>query len=100
MTVNSTSKPFGTDDSAQLGGTISGILNNDPIVFTFSSPGSAATAKVSSTPYPIIAIDSAPSDPIKLTDYILNVVQGNLTVVPDQTSLVLMYSGGTFGQST
>ena len=92
VTVNSTSKPFGTDDSAALGGAISGILNNDPIVVTFSSPGSAATATVSSTPYPIVAIDSAPSDPIKLTDYILKVVQGNLTVVPDRTSLVLTSS--------
>ncbi len=100
VTVNSTSKSYGTDDSAALGGTISGILNNDPIVIAYSSPGSAATAAVSSTPYPIIAIDSAPSDPIKLTDYILNVIQGNLTVVPDRTSLALTYSGQIFGQST
>ena len=83
-----------------LGGTISGVLNNDPIVITYSSSGSAATAAVSAAPYAISASDSAPSDPIKLSDYILTVVQGNLTVVPDRTSLVLTYSGGTFGQPT
>ena len=43
------------------------------------------------TPYAITATASAPSDPIKLSDYILKVIQGNLTVVPDQTSLVLTY---------
>jgi hypothetical protein len=100
VTVKSVSKPFGTDDSAQLGGTISGILNNDPIVVTFTSPGSAATAVVSATPYAISASDSAPSNPVKLSDYILKVVRGNLTVVPDRTALVLTSSasgGVVFG---
>jgi Bacterial Ig-like domain (group 3)/Right handed beta helix region len=100
VTVNSTSKPFGTDDSSRLGGTVSGILDNDPIVVSYSSAGSTVSAAASSTPYAITASDSAPINPIKLSDYLLNVVQGSLTVNPDRTSLSLTSSasgGAVYG---
>ncbi len=83
LTVNvaSVTKTYGQDDTASLTGTILGIHNGDPITASYTSAGSAATASVAGSPYPIDAMLLDGGTGV-LTNYGVTIQTGLLTVNP------------------
>jgi hypothetical protein len=85
-----------------LGGSVVGIQNGDPITATYSSAGAAETASVSGSPYEIIATLSDPNH--RLDNYDVTFVVGHLTVAnvafepdPSNPSQTALFVGGSAG---
>jgi fibronectin-binding autotransporter adhesin len=76
VTATANSKTYG--QTASDGGAVTGVVNNDGITATFSSPGDAATAGVGK--YTISASLSDPNG--KLSNYTVHEADATLTVTP------------------
>ena len=92
VTPANQSKPYGTTFAA-FTGTITGIQNGDAITATYFSPGSATTATVAGSPYPITALFNDPDS--KLGNYTVTLNQGvilvtlaPLTITPDDQAKI------------
>jgi hypothetical protein len=55
VSVANAGKTYGQDNSSQLTGTVTGVLNGDPITATYASAGSAAAGHVTAGGYAITA---------------------------------------------
>ncbi len=98
VTIADSSKPYGTNNSAALTGTISGIQNNDTITASYSSTGSSGTADVGA--YAITASVSGAT--ATLANYAITYknaagtkTTGTLTVSPDHTTTTVSSVSGT-----
>ncbi|HEY3856986.1 MAG TPA: MBG domain-containing protein [Verrucomicrobiae bacterium] len=98
VTANNRAKTYG--QVASFAGTefiVSGLLNSDSVTkVTLASPGAAASAPVSSSPYAIL-----PSAAIGngLANYTIAYAGGNLTVSPAALTIMASSRSKTYGQT-
>ena len=96
IAANSAKRPYGANNP-QGGGTITGLLNGDPISASFTPAATPAS------PVGTYAIAAAViGGPNVLSNYAIALVNGTLTVVPEPTSLTITFAPVTImvGQST
>ena len=79
VTPDNQTKVYGSTFSA-FTGTLTGLQNSDNITASYASPGTAATATVTTGPYTITAALNDPND--LLGNYSVTYDTGNLTVSP------------------
>ena len=96
VTVANTTKYYG-ETPILTAFTVNGLLNGDTIgAFTETSPGTAQSASVAGSPYPI-QFSPASGGTFNNSNYNTSYVNGTLTVLPllPQTSLVASAASGT-----
>ncbi|HEY1485608.1 MAG TPA: MBG domain-containing protein, partial [Micromonosporaceae bacterium] len=77
--------------------TTSGLMNGDTVTgVTLTSPGAAATASVSGSPYVITASDALGSG---LSNYTITYVNGALTVIPAALTVTASSQSKLYGQA-
>jgi hypothetical protein len=84
VAANNFARPYGANNPPSFSGTVTGPLNNDPISATFNSPATLTSAVGS---YPIIpTVVAAPN---VLSNYVVTIVNGTLTITVEPTSLAV-----------
>jgi hypothetical protein len=76
-------------------GTVTGLVNGDPITVSYASLGAAATAGVAGSPYPITASLDGPAN--KLADYGATLNTSHLTVTAQGLTVLVISSGSPSG---
>jgi MBG domain (YGX type) len=96
IAANNAARPYGANNPA-FSGTVTGLLNSDPISGTFASPTAVSASPVGA--YPIVP--TAFGTPAILSNYTLALINGTLAVGPEVTSLGVALSPAsiTVGQS-
>ena len=90
----------GTEFTSNAPDGSSGLVNGDSIAsVTLSSPGAAATAHVSGSPYTITASVAVAGTDTDLADYDISYVTGALTVNSRDLTITAESSGKTYGQT-
>ena len=90
----------GTEFTSNAPDGSSGLVNGDTIAsVTLSSPGAAATAHVSGSPYTITASAAVGGTDTDLADYDISYITGALTVNSRDLTITAESSGKTYGQT-
>jgi sugar lactone lactonase YvrE len=92
VTVNNATRMYAAANPV-FTSTIAGLLNGDTVTVTYATPATAASPAGS---YPITATVSGAA----AANYIVNILPGNLTVVPAPTAMTLTTSGSPVLEGT